>query len=134
MSTMICREGNTPDVKVARAVASVRRAIGGLVRLLGDEDFAVVEAAIPALVALGAPAAVGPLAAALPRAPTPRHRGAILTALVSFAGAEKAAVVRALIGASRRETDLVLATEIRKALMSLMMPAPAGPTPGSPGA
>jgi hypothetical protein len=57
--------------------------------------------------ALGAigPFAVGPLAAALPRGPSPRHRAAIVAALLSFGTQEKAAVVRALRGALLHDPD-----------------------------
>jgi len=51
------------------------------------------------------PFAVGPLAAALPKGPSPRHRAAIIAALVSFGAQEKAAVTRALRGAVERDPD-----------------------------
>src|SRR4051812_45939584 len=81
MSSMNRRGENHADVKVARAVASVRRAVGRLVALLGHEAPAVLDGAGLALAALGAPAVVGPLAAALPRAASPRHRALIVAAL-----------------------------------------------------
>src|SRR6516165_9120257 len=87
-----------------RAVASIRAAVGKLALLLGDEDPATFEAAAVALGAIG-PFAVGPLAAALPKGPSPRHRAAIIAALVSFAAEEKAAVIRALRGAVERDPD-----------------------------
>jgi hypothetical protein len=87
-----------------RAVARIRTAVGRLALLLGDEDPATVEAAAMALGAIG-PFAVGPLAAALPKGPSPRHRAAILAALLSFGAQEKAAVARALRGALERDPD-----------------------------
>src|SRR6187397_773559 len=72
-----------------RAVASIRAAIGRLALLLGDEDPATVDAAATALGAIG-PFAVGPLAAALPKGASPRHRAAIIAALLSFDKQEKA--------------------------------------------
>ena len=87
-----------------RAVASIRAAVGRLALLLGDEDPATVEAAAMALGAIG-PFAVGPLAAALPRGPSPRHRAAIVAALLSFGAQEEAAVARALRGALERDPD-----------------------------
>ena len=87
-----------------RAVASIRAAVGRLALLLGDEDPATVGAAAMALGAIG-PFAVGPLAAALPRGPSPRHRAAIVAALLSFGAQEEAAVARALRGALERDPD-----------------------------
>ena len=87
-----------------RAVATIRAAIGRLALLLGDEDPATFEAAAMALGAIG-PFAVGPLAAALPRGPSPRHRAAIVAALLTFGAQEKAAVARALRGALERDPD-----------------------------
>jgi hypothetical protein len=66
-----------------RALAAVRRGVGELVELLGDEDQAVIEKAALALGEVG-PYCVGPLAAALPRARSPRHRAAIIGALMTF--------------------------------------------------
>jgi hypothetical protein len=87
-----------------RAVASIRAAVGRLALLLGDEDPATCETAAMALGAIG-PFAVGPLAAALPRGPSPRHRAAIIAALLTFGAQEKAAVARALRGALERDPD-----------------------------
>jgi hypothetical protein len=87
-----------------RAVARIRTAVGRLALLLGDEDPATVEAAAMALGAIG-PFAVGPLAAALPRGPSPRHRAAIIAALLTFGAQEKAAVARALREAMERDPD-----------------------------
>ena len=87
-----------------RAVATIRAEVRKLALLLGDEDPATVDAAAMALGAIG-PFAVGPLAAALPKGPTKRHRAAIVAALVSFGEHEKAAVARALRGALERDPD-----------------------------
>ncbi len=89
---------------VDRAVATIRAAIGRLALLLGDEDPATAEVAATALGAIG-PFAVGPLAAALPKGPSPRHRAAILAALMTFGAQEKAAVARALRGALEHDPD-----------------------------
>jgi HEAT repeat protein len=87
-----------------RAVDRIRTALGRLALLLGDEDPATVEAAAMALGAIG-PFAVGPLAAALPKGPSPRHRAAIVAALMTFGEQEKVAVARALKGALDRDPD-----------------------------
>ena len=87
-----------------RAVANIRAEIGRLALLLGDEDPATFETAAMALGAIG-PFAVGPLAAALPRGPSRRHRAAIVAALLTFGAQEKAAVARALEGALERDPD-----------------------------
>jgi HEAT repeat protein len=103
-----------------RAVASIRAAIGRLALLLGDEDPATVDAAALALGAIG-PFAVGPLAAALPRGPSPQHRAAILGALMTFAEQEKAAVVRALKGALERDPDPHVRAAAEAALTRLIL-------------
>ena len=87
-----------------RAVASIRAAIGKLALLLGDEDPATFETAATALGAIG-PFAVGPLAAALPNGPSPRHRAAMVAALLTFGEQEKVAVTKALRGAVERDPD-----------------------------
>ena len=87
-----------------RAVAGIGTAVGRLALLLGDEDPATCETAAMALGAIG-PFAVGPLAAALPRGPSPRHRAAIVAALLAFGAQEKATVARALRGALERDPD-----------------------------
>ena len=80
------RKTNTEMVQpdeTEQALVAVKKAVGRLVRLLGDEDPAVIEKAAFALAEIG-PFVVGPLALALPRSPSPRHRLAILGALVTF--------------------------------------------------
>jgi HEAT repeat protein len=87
-----------------RAVVRIRAAIGQLAMLLGDEDPATFDTAATALAAIG-PYAVGPLAAALPKGPSLRHRAAIVGALLTFGAQEKAAVTRALREALERDPD-----------------------------
>jgi len=114
------RSESEPHPEVDRAARAVRRAIGRLVQLLGDEDLAVVQWAGLALADLGAVAVVGPLADALPRARGPRHRGAIITVLLAFHPQEEAAILRALTGALGRETEPVLSIHIRTALLRMI--------------
>ena len=76
-----------PD-ETERALVAVKKAVGRLVRLLGDEDPVVIEKAALALAGIG-PFVVGPLASALPRSPSPRHRMAILGALATFGPQER---------------------------------------------
>jgi hypothetical protein len=103
-----------------RAVASIRAAVGRLALLLGDEDPATFETAAMALGAIG-PFAVGPLAAALPRGPSPRHRAAIVAALLTFGDKEKAAVTRALEAALERDPDPHVRAAARACLTRLLL-------------
>jgi HEAT repeat protein len=103
-----------------RAVASIRAAVGKLALLLGDEDPATFETAAMALGAIG-PFAVGPLAAALPKGPSPRHRAAIVAALLTFGAQEKAAVTRALRGALERDPDPNVRVAAQAALTRLIL-------------
>ena len=103
-----------------RAVASIRAAVGKLALLLGDEDPATFETAAMALGAIG-PFAVGPLAAALPKGPSPRHRAAIVAALMSFGAQEKAAVARALRGALVNDPDPNVRVAAQAALTRLIL-------------
>jgi len=70
---------------------------------------------------LGAASVVGPLAAALPRASSPRHRAAIMGALLAIGTAERAAVTRALTEAVRRERDPHVRLRAQAALTSLIL-------------
>ena len=80
--------------------------MGKLALLLGDEDPATVDAARDGIgTGASAPFAVGPLAAALRKGSSPRHRAAIIAALLTFGEQEKAAVARALRGALERDPD-----------------------------
>jgi HEAT repeat protein len=103
-----------------RAVARIRAAVGRLALLLGDEDPATFEAAAMALGAIG-PFSVGPLAAALPRGPSPRHRAAIVAALLTFGAQEKAAVTRALKGAVEHDPDPHVRAAAEAALTRLIL-------------
>ena len=103
-----------------RALIGVRAAVVQLALLLGDEDPATVEAAVMALGAIG-PFAVGPLAAALPKGPSPRHRAAIVAALLTFGAQEKAAVARALRGALERDPDPQVQAAARACLTRLFL-------------
>jgi HEAT repeat protein len=108
--------GNAAD----RAVASIRAAVGRLALLLGDEDPATFETAAMALGEIG-PFVVGPLAAALPNGPSPRHRAAMVAALLTFGAQEKAAVTRALRGAVERDPDPHVRVAAQAALTRLIM-------------
>src|SRR3954467_3726912 len=90
--------------QVDRAIVAVERAVGRLVALLGDDDPAVMERAALTLAEIG-PFAVGPLAAALPRAASSRHRVVIIGALLTFGRQAKVPVMDALIGTLKREPD-----------------------------
>jgi hypothetical protein len=98
-----------------RAVASIRAAVGRLALLLGDEDPVTFETAAMAR------GAVGPLAAALPKGPSPRHRVAIVAALLTFGEQEKAAVARALRGAVERDPDPHVRAAARACLTRLLL-------------
>jgi HEAT repeat protein len=106
-----------------RAVARIRTAVGHLALLLGDEDPATFDAAAMALGAIG-PFAVGPLAAALPKGPSPRHRAAIVAALLTFGAQEKAAVTRALKGAVERDPDPHVRAAAQACLTRLLLGDP----------
>ena len=91
--------------EVDRAVAGVERAIGRLIKLLDAEDDATMQEAAAALAGLGAAAVAGPLVEALARARSPRHRGAIMAALLHFRSAARPAVTAAIARAASREPD-----------------------------
>ena len=120
--------------EVDRATEAVGRGIGRLVALLGSEDRAVIEKAALALDGLGAAAAVGPLADALPRARSPRHRMVIIAALHSCGAADRAAVSRALTEAIQRERDPRVQAVARAALTRMIMSDIAATAAGGPGA
>jgi hypothetical protein len=108
-----------PD-QVDRALADARRAIGKLVQLLDDEDGAIVAKAARALEEVG-PFAVGPLAAALPRAGSLRLRLLIVGGLPHFARQARPAVTRALTAALGREKDPLVQRAVRGALGRVIM-------------
>ena len=114
-----------------RAIADIRTAVGRLALLLGDDDPATFEAAATALGAIG-PFAVGPLAAALPKGPSPRHRAAIVAALMSFGVQEKAAVARALKGAMERDPDPHVRTAAQACLTRLILGDPVSKPTATP--
>jgi HEAT repeat protein len=103
-----------------RAIASIRAAVGQLALLLGDDDPATFETATTALGAIG-PFAVGPLAAALPKGPSPRHRAAIVAALLTFGAQEKVAVTRALKEAVEGDPDPHVRAAAQAALTRLIL-------------
>jgi HEAT repeat protein len=103
-----------------RAVASIRAAVGQLALLLGDDDPATFETAATALGTIGS-FAVGPLAAALPKGQSPRHRMAIVAALLTFGAQEKAAVTRALKGALERDPDPQVRAAAQECLTRLLL-------------
>src|SRR3954449_247645 len=105
--------------QVDRAIVAVERAVGRLVSLLGDDDPAVLERAALALAEIG-PFAVGPLAAALPKAASSRHRAIIIGALLTFGRQAKVPVMNALIGTLKREPDPHVKAAARVALEALL--------------
>jgi HEAT repeat protein len=108
-----------PMDRADRAIAAVRRGVDELVGLLGDEDQAVVDEAALALDEVG-PSCVGPLAAALPRGRSPRHRAAIIGALMTFAPQALVPVGRALERAALRDRDPYVRARAQAALRSLI--------------
>jgi HEAT repeat protein len=104
---------------VERAVEATHRAIGRLVALLGHEDAFTVRKASLALLELGGEAVVGLLAAALPRAKSPRHRLAIAGTLYQLGEEMMPQVAAALADAYRRERDPQVAAAIGAALMRI---------------
>ena len=118
------------DRQVGLAVAAVRRAVGRLVQLLDGED-AVVEEAARALLALGAPAVVGPLGEGLLRARSLRHRTLIFLILVGLGEQERVAVYRAIFEANKHETNLGLSIRMSGALLTLSGSPPSDQAPGS---
>jgi hypothetical protein len=70
--------------EVDRAAEGIRRAIGRLIALLGDEDPGTICGTFETLVSIGAFAAE-PLAQALPRPASVWHRAAIMNCLMELA-------------------------------------------------
>jgi hypothetical protein len=103
------KQGGTAMVKneVDRAAEGVRRAIGRLIVLFGDDDPGTTYRTYETLVSIGALAA-GPLARALPRAASIRHRAAIMNCLMELAPVARPEVLRAMTQTSRREPDPAL--------------------------
>ena len=120
---MIGKEQKTakPD-EVDRAVLAARKAVGRLVKLLSEDDPGLVQRALHALGELG-PFSVGPLAAALPRAASPRQGLIIVRVLMHFSGQARPEVVRALTAAARREKAPDVLAEAQASLSHLMVMA-----------
>ena len=116
---MATKGTKTPPDEVDKAVAAARKAVGRLAKLLGDEDPTVLLKAASALAEIG-PFAVGPLAAALPRASSPRHRLAIMGALLSFGDQAYVQVAAALTAAIKREKDPFVRAKAGAALAHLI--------------
>ena len=104
--------------EVDRAAAGVRRAIGCLIALLGDEDLVTICGAFETLVSIGAFAAE-PLATALPRAASVRHRAAIMNCLMELAPVARPPVLRAMLRASQRDCDPALRASAGQNLVAL---------------
>src|SRR5690242_9514298 len=93
-----------PTDEVDQAIASARRAIGKLVRLLAHEDPSVMNRAIRALVEFG-DAASEPLAANLLRARTTRFRGIIIVMLRGICKEPGPKIHEALLRTVQNEPD-----------------------------
>jgi hypothetical protein len=91
--------------EVDRAADGVRRAIGRLIALLGDDDPDMISGAFETLVSIGAFAAE-PLATALFRAAEVRQRAAIMTCLMELAPVARSVVFGAMLRASQRDPAL----------------------------
>jgi HEAT repeat protein len=111
------------------AVAALGGSVDELVWLLGDEDVAVVEAAAAALDEVGS-SCVAPLAAALPRARSPRHRAVIVAALKAFGPRALRPVARALEEAAKRDRDpfvrMLAQAQLRALVVGLIQQGTAG--------
>jgi hypothetical protein len=104
--------------EVDRAVEGVRRAIGRLIGLLGDEDPSTICGAFETLVSIGA-FAVEPLAQALTRPASVRHRAAIMNCLMELAPVARPVVLRAMLRASQRDCDPALRASAGRNLVAL---------------
>jgi len=106
----------------ARVVVPPGYAAGGrAVWPTNDDDRTVIGKAVMAPDGLGAASVVGPLAADLPRASSPRRRLATLGVLIAFGREERAAVTRALTDAVGREPDPHVRAAAQAALTSLIL-------------
>jgi len=104
--------------EVDRAAEGVRRAIGRLIALLGDEDPVTICGAFETLVSIGAFASE-PLAQALPRADSARHRAAIMNCLMGLAPVARSVVLGAMLRASQRDCDPALRASASRNLVAL---------------
>src|SRR5262245_2118960 len=93
-----------PKDEADQAVASARRAIGRIVRLLAHEDPSVMHRAIGALVEFGN-AASEPLAANLLRAKTSQLRGQIILMMRGVCKAPGPKIHEALMRTMQNEPD-----------------------------
>jgi HEAT repeat protein len=100
--------------------ASLSVAIGRLAELLADDDPTVAARAAEALAEVG-PYVVGPLAAALRRAKPPRHRAAIIGALLTFGPPAPSRAGRALLAAARGDPDPRVRAAAEAALTALLL-------------
>jgi hypothetical protein len=109
-----------PLDQVDRARLAVDRAIGRIVKLLGDEDIEVLGKTALTLADLG-PYVAGPLAAAPPRAPTPcRHRGTIIAVLSGFDRQPGGAVHGVLLQVLQKEKNPIVWQAARMELNRLI--------------
>jgi hypothetical protein len=104
--------------EVDRATEGVRRAIGRLIAFLGDEDPGTIGGAFATLVSIGAFAGE-PLAKALPRAASVRHRATIMTCLMELAPVARSVVLGAMLRASQRDGDPALRASAGRNLVAL---------------
>jgi hypothetical protein len=104
--------------EVDRAAEGVRRAIGRLVALLGDDDPDMISSAFETLVSIDGFAAE-PLATELPRAVSVRHRAAIMNCLMELAPVARPAVLRSMLRASQRDGDPALRASASRNLVAL---------------
>jgi len=104
--------------EVDRAAEGVRRAIGRLIALLGDEDPVTICGAFETLVSIGAFAAE-PLAKALPRPASVRHRAAIMNCLMELAPVARPVILREMLRASQRDCDPALRASAGQDLLAL---------------
>jgi hypothetical protein len=115
---------SNPPTEVDRAAEAVRRALGRLVQLLDADDAAQVYAAGLVLANLGGQAVVGPLAAALARSSSPRHRAFIVAILEAFGPDQAPRVLHALFRARNREQDPSVAFVIQGAIVRVILKDP----------
>jgi hypothetical protein len=104
--------------EIDRAAEGVRRAIGRLLALLGDEDPVTICGAFETLVSIGA-FATEPLAKALPRPASVWHRAAIMNCLMELAPVARPVVLRAMARASQRDGDPDLRASASRNLVAL---------------
>jgi hypothetical protein len=124
MPTKRRKAESNPATEVDRAKEAVRKGIGRLVQSLDADDESQVYAAGLALANLGGQAVVGPLASALARSSSPRHRALIVASLEAFGPQETPRVLRALLQAQKREQDPSVAFAVKGAIVRLILKDP----------